>query len=141
MDKQEKRIVDILDEECEDDCETNYGNFIKYYNYLKDNTTFPCLLTGIEDFQWEERYVFGGENQKEYEKLKKTNPSYSDVFELIKFFGPDEDVDEDGDLFIEVKRVSDKKVFELGLSWLKCTDSKSKNYQLLDDFAVWQCNY
>ena len=141
MDKQEKRIMDILGAECEDDCETNDENFFKYYHYLKDNITFPCLLTGIEDFQWEERYVFGGQNQKEYEKLKKTNPSYTDIFEFITFLEPDDDGGGDGDLFIEVKRVSDKKKFDLGLSWLKCTDSKSKNYQLLDDFAVWQCNY
>lgn len=134
MDEQDKRIIEILGK----DCEKNDDNFIKYYKYLKDNISFPCILTGIEDFPWEEKYVIGGWDQKEYEELKKDNPSYSDEFELIEFLEPANGED---DLFINGKRLSDNKVFELGLSWLKCSDSKSNNYQLLDDFSVWQVNY
>jgi hypothetical protein len=39
-------------------------------DYLKRNIEFPCQLTGIEDFPWEEYYVFGPGSKKEYEKLK-----------------------------------------------------------------------
>ena len=134
MDEQDKRIIEILGK----DCEKNDDNFIKYYKYLKDNISFPCILTGIEDFPWEEKYVIGGWDQKEYEELKKDNPSYTDEFELIEFLEPASGED---DLFINGKRLSDNKVFELELSWLKCSDSKSNNYQLLDDFSVWQVNY
>jgi len=134
MDEQENRIIEILGEECE----KNDNNFLKYYNYLKENISIPCVLTGIEDFPWEEKYVLGGWDQNEYEKLKKDNPSYTDEFELIELLEPARGED---DLFINAKRLSDKKVFELELSWLKCTDSKSNNYKLLHDFSVWQVNY
>lgn len=134
MDDQDKRIIEILGE----DCEKNDENLIKYFKYLKNTVTNPCILTGIEDFPWEEKYVIGGWDKKEYEELKKENPSYTDEFELIEFIEPESAED---DLYISGKRISDNKVFELELSWLKCSDSKSDNYQLLDDFSVWQVNY
>lgn len=134
MDERYKRIIGVLGKECE----KSDNNFFKYYNYLKDNISIPCILTGVEDFLWEEKYIFGGWDQKEYEELKKDNPSYTDEFELIEFLEPASGED---DLFINAKRLSDKKVFKLELSWLKCTNSKSNNYQLLRDFSVWQVNY
>ena len=133
-DEQEKRIEEILGEECE----KNDNNFLKYYNYLKEKISIPCFLTGIEDFPWEEKYVVTGWDQEEYEELKKDNPSYTDEFELIALLQP---VSGANDIFINAKRISDKKIFELELSWLKCTDSKCDNYQLLHDFSVWQVNY
>ena len=45
------------------------------------------------------------------------------------------------DIGANVQRISDNKKFLLGLSELKATDKKSKNYQLLDDYAVWFVNY
>jgi hypothetical protein len=134
MDNHFERIIEILGE----DCEKNDENINQYYNYLKNNITFPCVLTGIEDFPWEEKYVFGGWDKKEYERLKKDNPSYTDQFDLIELVKPESGED---DLFINAKRLSDKKVFELELSWLKCVDPKSNNYLLLHDFSVWQVNY
>lgn len=134
MDEQEKRILEILGEECE----KNDNNFQKYYSYLKENITIPCILTGIEDFPWEEKYVLVGWDQKEYEELKKDNPSYTDEFELIEIF---EHVSGEDDIFIKAKRLKDKKIFKLELSWLKCTVSKNENYKLLLDYSVWQVNY
>ena len=134
MEEQENRIINILGE----DCDKNDTNILKYYSYLKNKISIPCVLTGIEDFPWEEKYVLGGWDQKEYEELKKDNPSYINEFELIEFLEPASGED---DLLIKAKRLSDKKVFELELSWLKCTVSNSKNYQLLNDFSVWQVNY
>lgn len=99
---------------------------------------FPCHLTGIEDFSWEERYVFGYGSKTEYEKLKKTQPSYTDTFEFIGF---DDEINGGYGILVKVKRVSDKRKFTLPLADLKSTDEQSKNYQLLDDFSVWFVNY
>jgi len=73
----------------------------RYFTHLKSNLTFPCHLTGIEDFPWEERYVFGYGSEAEYEKLKKKQPSYTDTFNLLNL---DEEVNEDYGLLVDVKR-------------------------------------
>jgi hypothetical protein len=96
------------------------------------------VLTGREDFQWEEKYVFGIGDQAEYEKLKKTHPSYTDEYELLDLSA---DITEEHDLLAIVKRISDGKSFEIGLSWLTTKPEKGKDYQLLDDFATWVVNW
>jgi hypothetical protein len=111
--------------------------------HLQANLQLPCEVTGIEDFRWEEPYVFGAWPQAEYRQLKKTQPSYRDRFELLSL-----DRDEISewmmmpgeDIAARVRRKSDGKEFVLGLSELKATDKKSPNYQLLDDYAVWLVN-
>jgi len=111
----------------------------KYRKYLEANLTIPCVLTGIEDFLWEEFYVLGPGDKAEYEELKKTNASYTDQFEWIGFedgFGGME-----GGLLVKVRRISDRKRFVLPLDELKVVDKKSANYQLVDDYAVWAVNY
>ncbi len=92
----------------------------------------------MEDFPWEERYVFGYGEKDEYEKLKKTNPSYTDTFKLVEFeeLHPNEE-----QIFVTVERVSDKKQFSLPLDNLEASKRKSKNYQLLEDYASWWVNY
>jgi hypothetical protein len=85
MDKyeeQEKRIVRILGTKKLDVTRKTLSTYLKY---LKNHVEIPCQLTGIEDFEWEECYVFGFGSKKEYEELKKTQPSYKDKFNLIKF--------------------------------------------------------
>ena len=74
MDAQDKRIEKILGSECE----RNSENALKYLDHLQRNIKDSCILTGVEDFPWEEPYVMGGWSQKKYEKLKKNNPSYTD---------------------------------------------------------------
>jgi hypothetical protein len=134
--EQEKRIAGILGED--EVPEVTDGTLKKYLVYLQKNLEIPCYLTGIEDFSWEERYVFGGGNQKEYEKLKKTQPSYTDIFECIDF---NRETDEGYGISVNVKRVSDKRKFTLPLADLESTDNQSNNYQLLDDYSVWFVNY
>ncbi len=131
MDEQDKRIEKILGKSYE----RNLENELRYYNYLRKTLKFPCRLTGMQDFPWEEPYVFGGKSLKKYEKLKKKNPSYTDEYELIELLEPENEV------FARVKRLNDQKIFAIGLSWLKCTDSKHQNYKLIDDYAVWHDNY
>ncbi|MBW7943133.1 MAG: hypothetical protein H3C64_12265, partial [Candidatus Kuenenia stuttgartiensis] len=82
-------------------------------------------------------YVIGPGDQKEYEKLKKTKPSYTDKYDMLSLAT---EVDEWVGILVNLKRVSDKKKFTLPLAELKATDEKLKNYQLLDDYSVWFVN-
>ena len=142
MDIQEERIAQVLasgDIDNEEKQEKSSETIAKYLHYLRKNIEFPCIVTGLEDFPWEEKYVFGYGNKREYEKLKKDNPSYKDKFEILDFI-EDEDYN-DEQIFVKAKRLSDQKEFILELDYLKAVDKKSKNYQLLDDYSVWYVNY
>jgi len=139
-DAQDKRIASILGK-IED---LNFDKTIDIFcECLKTNLSLPCKVTGIEDFRWEEIYVLGPGDQEEYDHLKKTQPSYTDHYELL---GIDRKGRSEWMLFWEddiganVRRISDGKEFLLGLSELKATNKKSKNYQLLDDYSVWFVN-
>ena len=93
--------------------EGSQENLLKYRKYLFQHFDQKAVLTGREDFPWEEKYLIGPGSRGEYEKLKKTNPSYSDEYELIDI---SEDEVEEKDLLARVKRLSDGKNFEIGLS-------------------------
>lgn len=135
MDEQDRRIDAILGE----DCERNTDNLKKYARYLKKTVEIPCVLACIQELPWEEPYVFGGWWAKiAYKWLKKKYPSYTDEFILLELPDPGSD---DDDIYVKVERIADKKIFEMELSWLECTDKKHKNYQLLNDYAVWHDNY
>ena len=133
MDADEKRIQAILG----DDNERTMQNASRYQSHLLKNLSLPVIVTGTEDFPWEEPYVMGGWSKREYEKLKKTNPSYTDTFELQTLGHPNEYED----IIAKVKRLSDGRVFEIGLSWLCCKDKKNHAYTLLADYGVWHTNY
>jgi hypothetical protein len=109
-----------------------------FLDHLRRNVELPCILTGSEDFEWEEYYVIGPGSKKEHERLRKTHASYLDTFELIGF---DDEVNEDQRILVHVRRVSDKKRFWLPLDYLKTTVKRSKKYRLLNDYAVWVANY
>ncbi|WP_413163790.1 calcium-binding protein [Capilliphycus salinus ALCB114379] len=113
------------------------ANLSRYLKYLKKNIQKPCYLTGTEEFLWEEDYLFGEGSQSKYEKLKKTQPSYTDVFTLVKF---SETLSEIDGLLVEVQRVSDQKTFVLPLADLEVTDENSPNYQLIEDYLMWFLN-
>ena len=108
-----------------------------YRAYLLQHFDKEAVLTGREDFLWEEFYVFGPGDKKEYEELKKSRPSYTDEFEFIDI--PKKTID-DHDLIAGVKRLSDGKKFKIGLSWLTTKKKKTDAYQVLDDFATWVVN-
>jgi hypothetical protein len=109
-----------------------------YKDYLTKNITFPCELTGIEDFSWEEYYVLGPGSQKEYNELKKENPSFTDKFDLVSF---EEEYYEEEGIIANIRRKSDQKLFQIPLAELVPTDKKSNNYILLHDYSVWIVNY
>ena len=133
--EQEKRIANILG--SNDVPNVNRKTLRMFRDYLKKNVELPCLLTGIEDFPWEERFVFGFGDKAEYERLKKTRPSYTDTFELLNI----DEVDPDGGIVAVVQRTSDKNEFSLPLADLEARIRESKNYQLFDDYSVWFVNY
>lgn len=114
-----------------------------FYEHLKANLRLPCEVTGLEDFKWEEVYVFGVGDPAEYEELTKTQPSYTDLYELLEI---DRTLVSQWMLFraediaARVRRKKDSREFILGLAELQATDPGSQNYQLLDDYAVWFIN-
>lgn len=130
----ENTIINILGENRN----RNQQNSSRYLNYLTSAVKYPCRLTGIEDFPWEEPYLLGGWDKDEYEKLKKENPSYTDVFELLELLEPNSECD---DIVAKIQRLTDFKIFEIGLSWLKCLNSDDVNCQLIKYYAEWHTNY
>jgi hypothetical protein len=109
-----------------------------FLKHLKQNVELPCRLTGSEDFEWEEYYTLGPGSKKEHDQLRKTEASYLDTFELIEF---DYDANGDEGIHAQVRRLSDKKIFNLPLDYLKVKPRKSKNFSLIDDYGVWFVNY
>ena len=109
-----------------------------YRSYLLQHLDKEAILTGREDFLWEEFYVFGPGDNEEYEELKKTRASYTDTFALIDIL---EETIGRHDLIAKVKRLSDGKKFEIGLSWLTTKTKKTDAYKVLDDFATWVVNW
>ena len=136
MDKEEKRIAKALG--AQEVPEVDEGNLLKYRKYLLERMDKGTVLTGREDFPWEEGYAVGPGNPAEHERLKKENPSYKDEYKLIDI---SEDEIEENDLVVQVERVSDKKCFKIGLSWLTTKNKKNKDFQPLDDFATWVVNW
>jgi hypothetical protein len=140
LDAQDARLAAIVGEGEDSTFDEDVD---KFYHHLKKSLQLPCDVTGIEDFGWEEYYVIGPGNPKEYERLRRTQPSYRDTFELLAI---ENDISSEWmmfhneDLAGHVRRKSDGKEFHLGLAEIKAVDKKSKQYQLLDDFAVWFVN-
>ena len=136
MDRQLKRIAEVF--EKEEPPEVNERTLNIYLKHLRKNIEHPCMLTGSEDFEWEEFYVIGPGSKKEHKQLRKTHASYLDTFELIDFVL---DPYDDGGIHAEVKRLSDQKIFILPLDYLKVRPRKSKNFGPIDDYGVWFVNY
>jgi len=115
----------------------------RFYEHLSRTLELPCEVTGVEDFNWEERYVIGPGSPKEWQRLRKTQPSYQDCYNLLKITNDEESewmLFPGEDIAAHVRRKSDGKEFVLGLAELKATDKKSRNFQLLEDFAVFLVN-
>jgi hypothetical protein len=130
----DKRIKKILGKDA---FEVSDATLKKYQAYLDKNLTRPVLLTGEEDFDWEEFYLLGPGDPDEYEKLKITNPSYIDVFDFISFEMPDHRLG----LMIRINRVTDNKKFILPLENLRSKDKKSPNFKLIMDYSIWFVNF
>ena len=112
------------------------------FELLQSEFQFPFDVIGIEDFNWEEYYLFGPGDPEEYEKLKNTQPSYRDTFKVldIKKGGYTEWVIDSKDFLAHGQRISDNKKFYLGLSEIKTLNKNSKNQKLLDEYNEWFYN-
>jgi hypothetical protein len=113
-----------------------------WLDHLRTHLTLPCDVTGVEDFRWEEPYVLGVGDPREYRRLCR-QPSYSDVFILESIEADAADSDwsmHPDDLGARVTRKSERRPFILGLSELKAIDHQ-QNKQLLHDYNIWFVNY
>lgn len=136
VDRQLRRIAQVFGKE--EAPEVNEKTLKIYLRYLGRNVEHPCILTGSEDFEWEEFYVIGPGSKKDHHRLRKTHASYLDTFELIDFVL---DPYGGGGIHAEVRRLSDKKIFILPLDYLQVKPRRSKNFSLIDDYGVWFVNY
>ncbi|MGD1806500.1 hypothetical protein ACP6PL_13825 [Dapis sp. BLCC M126] len=118
--------------------EVNLTNLKKYLKYLKQNLTIPCLVTGMEEFEWEEHYTIGPGTKKEYQKLKKTQPSYTDKFNLLKL---DNKLDLEHGILAVLERTTDNRKFTLPLADLETVVEDSINGELLEDYSMWFFSY
>ena len=141
IDDHEKRIETII--EANEDVESFEEARNRFFQYLCQNLQLPCDVTGSDDFDWEEPYVYGGWDQDEYKELKKDQPSYKDTFQLLAIHKDIYSVwmlFQGDDLTAEVRRKSDNKKFYLGLAELEAIKKGTKNARLLDDYSVWLVN-
>ncbi|HBK96530.1 MAG TPA: hypothetical protein DD001_03970 [Microcoleaceae bacterium UBA10368] len=113
-------------------------NFLKYLEYLKQNMIVPSQVTGREEFRWEQEYLSSPGKKKEYETLKKTQPSSTEIFQIVRL--RDSVFQHDG-IMVDVQRLTDKQTFILPLVDLKAIDCSSPNHQLLEDYTLWFINY
>lgn len=130
-DDRERRIEKILGP---DNLTVSLRSLALYRDYLRKHIEMPCIMTGIEGFPWDEKYVFGYANEEEYETLKKDRPSPADIYELKRF---EDLLDEDAGILVKIKRVKDNRRFIIDLAWLKAVDESSGNHMLLDDYSAW----
>lgn len=133
--EQDKRVAKIF--ELDEPPEMNMKTLGKYKNFLENRLILPVRVTGIEDFDWEEFYVLGPGDKDEYRELKKNRPSYTDIFEIIGF---SDYVDDMRGIFVDVRRIADKKKFVLPLADVEGVEKKSESTSIMDDYAVWQVN-
>lgn len=114
--------------------EVNLKNQKKYLSYLNQALQKPCILTGNQEFAWEEYYIFGDGTQKQHEKQRKTKASFMDEFKLL---GLSEKISKSDGIMVELERVSDRKKFMLPLWQLEEVEPTTKNSELIDDYVTW----
>ena len=136
--KNHEKRIELLFNNKFDDLSRRSETLAYYKSYMEANLDFPVRITGIEDFSWEEFYLLGPGDKREYEMLKKKKPSYTDIFSMTCIGSY---YDEVHGLFARVTRLSDKKRFRLPLADMKAVDKKSPEYQLIEDYSVWFINY
>ncbi|NEQ73867.1 MAG: hypothetical protein F6K23_12890 [Okeania sp. SIO2C9] len=142
-DEAEQINLEVFEQKLEEifntsNLKVNQSNLKKYFKYLKQNIDFPCLVTGIEEFEWEEHYTIGPGSKKEYQKLKKKKPSYTDVFNLLKL---DDKLDLESGILAELERTTDSQKFILPLAELEAVMEDSENAELLEDYSMWFFTY
>ena len=132
-----KRIEEILGGKFID-ISRRKETLLYYRTYLEKELKFPVEVCGREDFSWEEFYLFGPGDKQEYEALKRTRASYTDILRMTRLSGHYE---VDRGLFAHFTRITDRKRFELPLEDFRAVNKKSTEAQLLEDYSIWFVNY
>jgi len=127
----DQRVAEILGAE---NATVSLESLTLYRDYLSRHLDMPCVMTGIEGFRWDEKYVFGYADEAEHEALKTDHPSETDIYELKRF---EDLIDEEAGVLVKVKRTRDNRRFILDLAALKAVDETSRNHTLLDDYSMW----
>ena len=139
-DEQEFRIEAILGNLEEVDVDEGIP---RYFEHLKQHLKLPCEVTASADFEWEEYYVDGPGDEAEYAQLKRAQPTFVDLFDLLAIdlgTGSRWMLFRDEDIAALCRRRPDGREFVLGLAELEATDMASPNYQLLSDYSYWVVN-
>lgn len=113
-------------------------NTLKYLEYLQQKMIIPCNVTGREEFPWEQEYLRIPGKRREYEKLKKTKPSHSQLFQIVRLR---DSVSKNEGILVDVQRLNDKQTFILPLVDLEPIDESSPNNQFFEDYTLWFINY
>jgi hypothetical protein len=130
------RPLDDEDDEFEPP-EATMEMLSKYHEFLLPLLKNGLELTGMEMFPWEEKFYFGYGSEKEHASIRKNKCSSKDKVTFMKFL----DFNESEGLLVEVKRVSDGKIFILPLGDLEVCRKRSKEHQLVEDYSVWFTNF
>jgi NADH:ubiquinone oxidoreductase subunit C len=126
-----ERVLEIIGGE---ELDVTEKALAKYLIFLKKSIKAGTMLTGVEPFEWEEKYFESRALAKEYAQKKKAHPSFEDTFELVSFLY---DKNQHDEIHVKVKRDTDKKVFELQLCDLQVEDEESNEAELIDDYSYW----
>ena len=132
-----KRHKKHLNAALGEDALRSASNTLRWLNYILNQVALPTKVSGIEEFSWEEPYLMGGWDQKEYEELKKNNPSYSDMYDLVGISLP-----ENGDtLMAEIVRISDQTTFHMRLCLLEGWSGDKDTDSIIETYVYWHYNY
>jgi hypothetical protein len=130
--EQYKRIQQILGGKFSDI--SRRMETLEYYKaYLACALQFPVEVCGWEEFSWEEFYLFGPGDKREYEELKRTKASYTDILRMTRL---SDHIEAHNGLFAHFTRIADRKRFELPSADFKAVDKKSAEAQLLEDYGL-----
>jgi hypothetical protein len=114
----------------------------RYHNFLMDKLPAGLKMMGREDvgyFACEENLSWAYCDDKEFEVLKEKEEiaSVNDQFEFIRIASFSKELG----LIAEVKRIFDKKIFQIPLVDLEVCKRKTKEHQLVDDYSSWFVNF
>jgi len=108
--------------------------------HLQKTLVLPCEVMIHDYLRWEVPYLNDRPwSPDKFALLKETQPSSTDRYQLL---GVDRNETSTWMLFAEdiaarVQRISDGKIFVLGLADLRTVDENSPNAQILDDYDEW----
>lgn len=133
FDEYDSHVAEVIDDES---LIIDKENLERYADCLTEFVKKGSLLTGQEEFTWEEKYTMGWGDKNRYEELKKTQPSHTDIFILRKF----EILENGTEIGAKVTRQSDKKKFIIALSYLQLIEKGDEADFVVEAYRSWIIN-